>query len=76
MASDPQIAAKIKGWKNEAYKDVSGWQDFKLIGRCLTETVKAEVKGKPVYLPGNFHDGCLTFHVDKIEYSPRRQSAS
>lgn len=71
MASDPSVAAKIKAWENRAYKDVSGWEDFKLTGRCLTKTLKAEVKGKPVLLPSNLHRKCLTFHVEAIEYSPR-----
>lgn len=75
MASDPNIAAEIKAWKNGAYKDVAGWEDFKLTGRCLTKTLKAEVKGKPVLLPRNFHSKCLTFHVDAIEYTPRKISS-
>ena len=75
MASNPDIAAKLKGWKNGAYKDVSGWQDFKLTGRCLTKTIKAEIKGKPVLLPRNFHSKCLTFHVEAIEYSERNAKA-
>ena len=75
LASDPKIAAQLTSWKNGAYKNVAGWQDFKLIGRCLTQTVKAEVKGKPVALPRNFHSNCLTFHVDTVEYSPRSVSS-
>jgi len=74
MASDPQVAAKLKAWKNRAYKDVSGWQDFKIIGQCLTKTVKAEINGETVYPPSNFYDNCLTFHVDSVEYSPRTVS--
>lgn len=75
MASNPDIAAELKAWKNGAYKDVSGWQDFKLTGRCLTKTIKAEIKGKPVLLPRNFHSKCLTFHVEAIEYSDRNAKA-
>lgn len=75
MASSPNVAAQLKTWKNGAYKDVSGWQDFKLTGRCLTKTLKAEVKGKPVLLPRNFHSKCLTFHVDAIEYTTRNAKA-
>ncbi|MDB2437443.1 hypothetical protein N9W89_01890 [Hellea sp.] len=75
MASNPEIAEKLRAWKNGAYKDVSGWQDFKLTGRCLTKTIKAEVKGKPVRLPRNFYSRCLTFHVEAIEYSPRNVSS-
>lgn len=75
MASNPETTAKLKAWKNGAYKDVSGWQDFKLTGRCLTKTLKAEIKGEPVLLPRNFHSKCLTFHVEAIEYSPRNISS-
>lgn len=75
MASNPVVAAELKAWKNGAFKDVSGWQDFKLTGRCLTKTLKAEIKGKPVLLPRNFHSKCLTFHVEAIEYSPRNVSS-